>query len=174
MPQLALRWSHGTQLNRQALGEDEAIIALGSNLGASATMLEATFATLRRTFKSVQTSSIWHTEPVDCAPGDPTFANAVAWIAFEQETPESLHTKLRGLEQAAGRPLARVRNAPRVLDLDVIAFGTLQVQTAELTVPHPRATTRLFVMGPLAEICPWLVLPGQSEAAAQIAARLKP
>jgi 2-amino-4-hydroxy-6-hydroxymethyldihydropteridine diphosphokinase len=161
-------------LKRQALGENEAIIALGSNLGASAAMLEATFATLRRTYKSVQTSSIWHTEPVDCAPGDPTFANAVAWLGLEHETPESLHTMLRKLEQEAGRPHARVRNAPRVLDLDVIAFGTRQVHTAELTVPHPRATTRLFVMGPLAEICPWLILPGQVETAAQIAARLKP
>ena len=114
-------------------------------------------------------STLWETEPVDCPPGSPKFINAMIGLVPRQgETPESLLGKLQKLEQKFGRKPKQVLNEPRPLDLDLIAFGGETRHTPELTLPHPRATQRRFVLGPLADIAPDLILPGQDETVAQL------
>jgi 2-amino-4-hydroxy-6-hydroxymethyldihydropteridine diphosphokinase len=80
--------------------------------------------------------------------------------------------KLRALEKEFGRPLKKVLNEPRSLDLDLIAFGTETRHTPELVLPHPRAHSRRFVLQPLSEIAPDLILPGQSKTIPQLLAGL--
>jgi 2-amino-4-hydroxy-6-hydroxymethyldihydropteridine diphosphokinase len=120
-------------------------------------------------------SSLWQTSPVDCPPGSPPFVNAMVGLApRESETPESLLSKLQALEKEFGRQPKRVLNEPRPLDLDLIAFGNEIRATRELTLPHPRAHQRRFVLQPLSEIAPVLVLPGQSETVLALLSRLPP
>ncbi len=144
-----------------------AIVALGSNLGDSvATILSATVALERLAAGPLLRSSLWRSTPDDCPPGSPDFINAV--VAFEPlagETPESLLEKLQALELQLGRRRSGVRNEPRSLDLDLIAFGEEQRSTSRLILPHPRATRRHFVLAPLAELLPDIQPPGWPDSA---------
>jgi 2-amino-4-hydroxy-6-hydroxymethyldihydropteridine diphosphokinase len=152
------------------------IVALGSNLGDSRKIiLEAMERLGEFSARSAQRadptlkSSLWKTSPVDCPPGSPEFVNAVVgFVPREGETPESLLAKLRELEKEFGRAQKKVINEPRPLDLDLIAFGNEVRNTPELTLPHPRAHLRKFVLQPLSEIAPDLVLPGQSKTVAEL------
>lgn len=108
-------------------------------------------------------SSFYETAPVNCPPGSGNFLNAVVAIVPQPgETPESLLAKLQSLEKESGRRPKIVLNEPRPLDLDLIAFKNETRATPALTLPHPRAHLRKFVLIPLAEIAPDLVLPGQT------------
>jgi len=151
------------------------IIALGSNLGNShKTLREAMQRLDRLAALPSQRSSLWESSPVDCPPGSPPFVNAA--VAFEpaaDETPESLLVRLQALEKEFGRHAKKVPNEPRPLDLDLIAFGTEVRCTPELTLPHPRARLRRFVLEPLNEIAPDLVLPGQTKPIRQLLAELR-
>jgi 2-amino-4-hydroxy-6-hydroxymethyldihydropteridine diphosphokinase len=119
-------------------------------------------------------SSLWQSSPVDCPPGSPPFVNAVAGLTPRPgETPETLLAKLQTLEQEFGRRPKQVRNEPRPLDLDLLAFGAETRITPALTLPHPRAHQRRFVLAPLAEIAPALVLPGQARSVAELLAALR-
>ena len=91
-----------------------------------------------------------------------------------RETPESLLAKLQRLEQEFGRRPKRVLNEPRPLDLDLIAFGRETRVSKELTLPHPRAHERRFVLQPISEIAPDLILPGQSQNVARLLGELPP
>ena len=151
-----------------------AIIALGSNLGDSVQILRAALERLQ-TFSAeqLQSSSLWQTAPIDCPPGSPPFVNAVAvFVPRENETPESLLGKLQAIEIELGRVPKLVLNEPRSLDLDLIAFGNEARDTPLLTLPHPRAHLRRFVLAPLAEIAPDIILPGQTQTAATLLAAL--
>ena len=118
-------------------------------------------------------SSLWQTTPVDCPPDSPKFVNGVAGlIPKKDETPESLLKKLRGLEMEFGRQPKKVLNEPRPLDLDLIAFGNEIRRSAELTLPHPRAHLRKFVLQPLSEVAPDLILPGQHKTVSELLAGL--
>jgi 2-amino-4-hydroxy-6-hydroxymethyldihydropteridine diphosphokinase len=86
----------------------------------------------------------------------------VALVPGARETPESLLAKLRAIENDFGRRPKQVLNEPRPLDLDLIAFGQEIRMTLTLTLPHPRAHLRRFVLQPLSEIAPDLILPGQT------------
>ena len=149
-------------------------IALGSNLGDSRMILLAALAELQ-VFSTapVLKSSLWQTSPVDCPPGSRKFLNAVAALVPPAgETPESLLEKLQALEKKFGRRPKKLLNEPRPLDLDLIAFGMETRSSARLTLPHPRAFARRFVLQPLCEIAPALVLPGQTRTVAQLLAGL--
>jgi len=118
-------------------------------------------------------SSLWRTTPVDCPPNSPKFVNAVVGLVPpEKETPESLLIKIRGLEKEFGRAPKSVLNEPRPLDLDLIAFGNETRNSPELTLPHPRAQERRFVLQPLSEIAPEWILPGQLKTVSQLLAEL--
>ncbi len=141
-----------------------AIIALGSNLGDSAATVRGAIVRLReRAGEAFRASSLWQSSPVDCPPGSPLFINAaVAFTPRDGETPETLLAHLQSLEQEFGRQPKVILNEPRPLDLDLIAFGAEVRATALLTLPHPRAHLRRFVLEPLCEIEPAFVLPGQA------------
>jgi 2-amino-4-hydroxy-6-hydroxymethyldihydropteridine diphosphokinase len=151
-----------------------AIVALGSNLGDSRRIILEVMERLQN-FSSlpILKSSLWQTSPVNCPPGSPLFVNAVVGLAARAgETPESLLEKLRKLEKEFGRQPGRILNEPRPLDLDLIAFGTETRDTPELVLPHPGAHLRRFVLQPLSEIAPELVLPGQCKTVSQLLAEL--
>lgn len=152
-----------------------AFVALGSNLGDSASLLgEAMLRLESLSAKPIRCSSLWSTSPVDCPPGSPPFVNAV--VALEPlpgETPESLLAKLQELEREFGRRPKKVLNEPRPLDLDLIAWGNETRSGSVLTLPHPRAVLRQFVLRPLAEIAPELVLPGQFKTVATLLGELR-
>jgi len=151
-----------------------AVVALGSNLGDSRQIILEAVARLQDfSDRPVLQSSLWQTSPVNCPPGSPMFINAVVGLEpREGETPESLLKKLRRLEKEFGRPPKQILNEPRPLDLDLIAFGPETRHTPELILPHPRAHQRRFVLQPLSEIAPELVLAGQGKTVAKLLARL--
>lgn len=153
-----------------------AFVALGANLGDPARTLRCAIDRLARlSAEPLRVSSLWRTAPVDCPPGSPPFVNAVVGLVPRAgETPETLLARLQALEQEFGRRPAKVRNEPRPLDLDLIAFGAEMRNTPELTLPHPRAHLRRFVLQPLGEIAPDLVLPGQIESVRALLAALPP
>ena len=118
-------------------------------------------------------SSLWQTTPVDCPPGSPMFANAVVGLVSRaEETPESLLPKLQSLEKEFGRRPKKVLNEPRPLDLDLIVFGEETWNTADLILPHPRAHQRKFVLQPLSEVAPDLILPGQTKTVTELLAEV--
>lgn len=145
-----------------------AFVALGSNLGDSSRILRAAMEQVQRlTTAPLSKSSLWQTSPVDCPPGSPPFVNAVVGLVpGPRETPESLLAKLQAVEKDFGRRPKQVLNEPRPLDLDLITFGQETRITPALTLPHPRAHLRRFVLQPLSEIAPELILPGQTRSIA--------
>ena len=154
----------------------EVVVALGSNLGDSAAQLRLALGRLADfAAGTVRRSSLWQSTPVDCPPGSPMFVNAVAMFTSRPgETPESLLQKLQAIENEAGRQPKLVLNEARPLDLDLIAWGDERRAAPELVLPHPRAHLRRFVLEPLAELAPGLVLPGQSCPVGELLAELPP
>jgi 2-amino-4-hydroxy-6-hydroxymethyldihydropteridine diphosphokinase len=151
-----------------------AFVALGSNLGDSHRIILEAMARLQHfSGESILKSSLWETSPVDCPPDSPKFVNAVAGLLLRKnEAPESLLQKMRELEKEFGRTPKKTLNEPRPLDLDLIAFGNEVRHAPELILPHPRAHLRKFVLQPLNEIAPELILPGQSKTVSQLLAEL--
>ena len=151
-----------------------AFVALGSNLGDSQKILLDAMARLQKISSApILKSSLWQTSPVDCPPGSPKFLNAVVgFLPQRAETPETLLVKMQELEKVFGRAPKIILNEPRPLDFDLIVFGTEVRSSAQLTLPHPRTHTRRFVLQPLAEIAPDLILPGQMQTVAQLLAAL--
>lgn len=149
-------------------------VALGSNLGDSREIILQAMARLQKfSDRPILKSSLWQTSPVDCPPGSPRFVNAVVGLmSRKNETPESLLEKLQSLQKEFGRRPKTVLNEPRPLDLDLIVFGSETRDSPELVLPHPRAHLRRFVLQPLSEIAPDLVLPGQNKTVAQLHAEL--
>ena len=151
-----------------------AYIALGSNLGSPRETVSRAMDRLQEfSDKPIVRSSLYETDPVDCPPGSPKFVNAVVGLTPRvDESPESLLKKLQGLERESGRQPKRVHNEARPLDLDLIAFGDEVRNTPELVLPHPRAHERRFVLEPLGEIAPCLILPGQTQNVSQLFASI--
>lgn len=151
-----------------------AFIALGSNLGDSRELILRAMERLQEwSDHPLSKSSLFETAPVDCPPGSPNFVNAVVGlIPRKSETPESLLRKLQALEKEFGRVPKKVLNEARPLDLDLIAFGEERRSAPELTLPHPRAHLRRFVLEPLAEIAAELVLPGEGRKVTELLAQL--
>jgi len=159
---------------QEAGGGSVAFVAVGSNLGDSSKIVIDVFRRLAELSQSpLLKSSLWQTAPVDCPPNSPPFVNAVAGLVTRAgETPDSLLAKLQALEKEFGRQPKKVLNEPRSLDLDLIAFGTEVRAMPQLTLPHPRAHQRRFVLQPLSEIAPDLVLPGQSKTVAELLSKV--
>lgn len=151
-----------------------AIVALGSNLSSSHGRPEDT---LRAVLPALQLlsahpvvmSAILITEPVDCPPGSPVFANAVSvFCPRENSSPHSLLTDLQAIETHFGRLRKGIRNEARVVDLDLISFGNHRIETGQLTLPHPRAKQRLFVLEPLLQIWPDFSFPGDARSVQEL------
>lgn len=135
-------------------------IALGSNLGdREACLAEAVeridgFPETRVSLRS----GVWESAPVDCPPGADTFLNAVVEIETNLD-PLDLLDRLQDVETQLGRPTVRPVNSPRTIDLDILYYDSAVVDRPRLKIPHPRASTRAFVLLPLEQIRPDLVLP---------------
>ncbi len=152
------------------------LIGLGSNLGASPEVVARAMAELARFAlpDSLVRSRLWRTSPVDCPPDAGAFINAaVAFRAAAGLTPERLLAQLKAMERAYGRGKKIVRNAPRELDLDLLVFDAERRNTPDFVLPHPRATQRLFVLAPLAEVAPDLCWPGCELTVNELLAQLK-
>ena len=154
-------------------GVELAFIGIGSNLAIGqdepTEVLQRAFAAL--TLLSdypMLVSSLWESAPVDCPPDSPRFINAVAALRPRHNSPRQLLSSLQKIEDEYGRKRGAVRNAPRTLDLDILSFGEVLMQEAELTLPHPRMHQRAFVLTPLLEIAPNFIVPGMNAAASQL------
>ena len=146
-----------------------AYIAVGSNLDNPKMQIQDAFAELDEMESSrlLQTSSLYASAPWGYA-NQPDFVNAVASVETELP-PRRLLEELLKIEIWHGRERA-FANAPRTLDLDIALYGEEVVDEESLKIPHPRMQERAFVLVPLAEIAPQIVIPGQG-AIAQLLAR---
>lgn len=145
-----------------------AFLALGGNLGDREAVFRDALRRLRENGFAVEAvSSFYETAPVGCEPGAPAFYNAVVRGRWSG-SPEALLKLCLKLEAEAGRPVDHPHWHSRILDLDLILFGDRILATEFLTVPHPRAHERLFVMVPLAEIAPEAVSPTLHRSASAI------
>jgi 2-amino-4-hydroxy-6-hydroxymethyldihydropteridine diphosphokinase len=150
-------------------------IALGSNVGDRLAQLvharERVLA-LAEMSAPVLGSRVYETDPVDSGPDAGAYLNAVLEVEFSGQ-PITLLDELQRIEADFGRPSKRPRNAPRTLDLDILYVGNLVLSNAEVVIPHPRLHLRRFVLTPLADIRPDLLLPGQQQNVASLLARLR-
>jgi 2-amino-4-hydroxy-6-hydroxymethyldihydropteridine diphosphokinase len=149
-------------------------VALGSNLGerlANLRNARKDIAALTGVLPPMRSSAVYETEPVGCEAGAPKFLNAAIEFEYAGEAPELLR-ELAAIEKLLGRPATHARNVSRTVDLDLLYFGDLEIETAGLQLPHPRMEEREFVLRPLADIRPDLVLPKQSEPIGALLLRL--
>ena len=127
-------------------------IGLGANLGERADTLRLAIGAIDAISETrvQRVSSLYRSTPVDA--GGPDYLNAVAELSTTL-APQALLQALQAIELAAGRQRP-YRNAPRTLDLDIVDWADATIDTATLTVPHPRLWQRAFVLRPLAELVP--------------------
>lgn len=133
-------------------------IGLGSNLDSPADQLRTALTQLSADsgLQPLAASRFYRTTPVGGPPGQPDFCNACAAFTTDY-TPEQLLARTQTIEREHGR-IRDLRWGPRTLDLDLLAFDEKRLTGPALTLPHPRAHERAFVLVPLAEIAPALVL----------------
>ena len=131
-------------------------LALGSNLGDRTGNLKSAVERLSEKMKIKKVSSVYETEPVYYKE-QPLYLNAVLSAITELE-PSDLLLFVKSIESDLGRQ-PNFRNAPRLIDIDILFYGDQIVQMEGLTIPHPRIAERAFVLVPLAEIAPNLVHP---------------
>ena len=144
-----------------------AYVGLGSNLGHPRRRLARALTELARLPRSalVAASCNYLTAPVGAPEPQPDYVNAVAALRTALAPGAMLH-HLRAIEHRLGRRRERHerRNAPRVLDLDLLLFGRRRLASTRLTVPHPRMHERAFVLRPLLDIAPAVTIPGRGAA----------
>jgi 2-amino-4-hydroxy-6-hydroxymethyldihydropteridine diphosphokinase len=124
------------------------LIALGSNLSDRALFLRRAISLLSKIIHVVRVSSFIETDPVDAPP--PKYLNAVV-AGYTDLSPSALLDALHEIEARLGRRRT-TRNAPRVIDLDLILHSANLVRTRTLTLPHPRYREREFVLEPMREL----------------------
>jgi 2-amino-4-hydroxy-6-hydroxymethyldihydropteridine diphosphokinase len=154
-----------------------AYIGMGGNVASGAGTPEATLAAATRRLESlgrvVSQSSLYSTEPVGYS-DQPRFVNAVVGLETELE-PRELLVALMAIEKDFGRDrAASFANGPRPLDLDILLLGDLQISEPDLLIPHPRLAERGFVLVPLWEIAPQLVVAGLGKTVAELLHILPP
>jgi 2-amino-4-hydroxy-6-hydroxymethyldihydropteridine diphosphokinase len=142
-----------------------AFLGIGSNLQDPRRQVEAALQELDQLphTRLVRRSSLYRSAPLGHA-DQPDFINAVAQVETGLSA-ERLLAELQGVEERHGR-VRTFANAPRTLDLDVLVFGDLEMESEKLTVPHPRMHERAFVLRPLVEIAADASIPGKGAASA--------
>ena len=152
--------------------DDAIVVALGGNLAGDFTsqeaLLEAALAQFPQAGLPVLARSRWWSSAAWPDPKGNEYRNGIA-IVETNDPPEAVLQALFAIERSFGRTRG-LANAPRTLDLDLIAHGRRVIDRPGLVLPHPRAAERLFVMGPLAEIAPGWRHPASGRTAAELAA----
>ncbi len=144
-------------------------LGLGSNLGDRQANLARALKLLGERLHIELVSSLYETEPVGYAE-QPLFLNAICHAQTELG-PMQLLSLVKGIEASMGR-VPSFPNAPRSIDIDIIFYGDLIMETPELTIPHPRLEDRAFVLIPLLEVAPDLRHPVSGEHIKDLVARV--
>ncbi len=144
-----------------------AYVGVGSNLQDPVRQVQAALAELGRLPRTrlVNRSSLYRSKPIGYA-AQPVFVNAVA-VLDTALAPHELLSELQSVEARHGRSRS-FPNAPRTLDLDLLLYGERQQADPALTLPHPRMHERAFVLKPLVELVPGILIPGKGLAAARL------
>jgi len=143
-------------------------LGLGSNIGERRDHLLAAVAALPAHGVSVvASSSTYETEPVGLVLDQPDFLNACVRVETELD-PEPLLDACKAVEREVGRAAGGVRHGPRIIDVDLLLLGDLEYRSERLALPHREVTSRRFVLVPLLELAPDLVLPDGTALAAAL------
>lgn len=149
----------------------ETVFSLGSNQGDRLVWLARAVEALRNEASLCVTacSPVYETDPVGVSAPfrDQCYLNQIV-LAETTLTPAALLETVHAIENNLGRVRGPVRNLPRTLDIDIIALGTRRIASETLTLPHPRAHERRFVLQPLADLRPDLRLPGFGRSVAEL------
>jgi 2-amino-4-hydroxy-6-hydroxymethyldihydropteridine diphosphokinase len=150
---------------------ETAYIALGANIpspsGSPRETLTAALGQLADLGRVTARSSFYETAPAGFA-DQPTFLNAAARLETDLD-PDTLLDRLLAIERSFGRDRSHgIPNGPRTLDLDLLLYGSLILDTPSLQLPHPRMAGRSFVLLPLAEIAPDLIHPQSNKTMKQL------
>ena len=129
----------------------ECYLSLGSNVGDREHQLREAIGRLESEGRVISVSSFYETEPVEFTE-QPWFVNCAVGLETSK-TPEQLMTSLLGIEQAMGRTRT-TKKGPRTIDIDILLYGEMIIDSPMLTIPHPALQERRFVLEPLAEIAP--------------------
>ena len=172
--------SSQVNITLEGRGQDTVVVSIGSNIPYGKRPIvdvlgEAIEALRAFSTTPVLVSSFYRTEALGCAPGTPDFINGIVILTpMEKLSAAAFLEELHGSERRFGRKQNRHRgktgsrgnalppHRPRSLDLDLICWGKLCSDSDRLVLPHPRAHLRRFVLAPLAELAPALILPGQT------------
>jgi len=146
-------------------------IGLGSNLGNSLELVREALKQLDLVpgIRVLRASSAYRSRPLDVASEQPEFINGVAELEVHMQPLQLLNLLLQ-LEKAMGRTRTGQGCQPRLIDLDLLLFNDCMIDRPELTVPHPRLHKRAFVLLPLCQLSPTLVIPGRGMAEQCLAA----
>ena len=147
------------------------MLSLGSNQGDRLAWLNRASEALKACpgLWLLESSAIYETEPVEVpsAFAGSLYLNQII-IVETTLTPGAFSNAIHDIERQLGRTRGTLPNLPRTLDIDIITFGTLRSASPSLTLPHPRARGRRFVLQPLADLRPDLILPGEHLTVADI------
>ncbi|NJD59356.1 MAG: 2-amino-4-hydroxy-6-hydroxymethyldihydropteridine diphosphokinase [Anaerolineales bacterium] len=146
-------------------------LSLGSNLGNRLNNLQAAMNELEIKISQIQQSPIYETEPWGYS-DQPLFLNQVIRASTSLE-PHELLTFLKATEVKMGRQ-ETFRFGPRLIDLDILFYDDVILETPDLTIPHPRMTERAFIIIPLSDIAPDLIHPVAGKTIQQLKAELDP
>ena len=150
-------------------------VALGSNLGDRLENLRVArraILGLSNVKPPILSSAIYETDPVDCEPGANKFLNAVIEFDYDRDPPSLLEELIR-IEKALGRKRDHPKNISRTIDIDMLYYDQRIIEDERLQLPHPRMHLRKFVLQPLADIRPGLILPGQTQTVDELAAKVE-
>jgi 2-amino-4-hydroxy-6-hydroxymethyldihydropteridine diphosphokinase len=162
-----VRLSEDSQATRLPLQKFDmrTAVALGSNLGdrlGNLRVARKAILGLSNVKPPILSSAIYETEPVGCEPGAEKFLNAVVEFDYEGD-PANLLEHLIGIEEALGRRRDHPKNVSRTIDIDLLYCGDRNIENERVRLPHPRMHLRKFVLQPLADIRPDLILPGRKK-----------
>jgi 2-amino-4-hydroxy-6-hydroxymethyldihydropteridine diphosphokinase len=150
-------------------------VALGSNVGDRLENLRAgrkKIFDLPNVKAPILSSAVYETEPIACEPGAGKFLNAVVEFEYAGDAVRLLEQLIR-VEEALGRKRDHPRNVSRIIDVDLLYCGEQRINDERLQLPHPRLHSREFVLRPLADIRPDLLLPGQNRSIRQLLAEVE-